>query len=138
MPVIEFTRQMNRFYKATSDVLIQFDAIIEKFVGDEIVGLFIPFMASGEHAKRAIAAAEGLLDATGHNSPDGPWVPVGVGVHTGISFVGIVASTDGVSDFTALGDPMNITAHLASQAGIGEILVTTDAAAAAGIADQDL
>jgi adenylate cyclase len=138
MPVIEFTKLMNRFYRVTSDVLIEHDAIIEKFVGDEIVGLFVPFLASGEHARRAISAAKDLLHSTGHGSPEGPWAPVGVGVHTGTAFVGIVASTEGVSDFTALGDPMNIAAHLASQAGPGEILVTMDAAAAAAIPDRDL
>jgi class 3 adenylate cyclase len=35
-------------------------------------------------------------------------------------------------DFTALGDPVNIAAHLASQAAGGEILLTEEVAAAAG------
>jgi class 3 adenylate cyclase len=52
-------------------------------------------------------------------------------VHTGTAFVGIVGSR-GSSDFTALGDPMNLAAHLASQAAIGEILVTDAALLAAG------
>jgi class 3 adenylate cyclase len=38
----------------------------------------------------------------------------------------------GTSDFTALGDPMNLTAHLASQAAIGEILVTDATMRSAG------
>jgi len=39
----------------------------------------------------------------------------------------------GTSDFTALGDPMNQTAHLASHAAVGEILVTEPAMRSAGI-----
>jgi adenylate cyclase len=35
---------------------------------------------------------------------------------------------------TALGDAVNVTARLASRAAAGEILVTSDAAAAAGLA----
>jgi adenylate cyclase len=132
MPVWDFSRLMNRFYKVSSEVLVDADAIIEKFVGDEVVGLFLPFLAGPEHARRAIEAAEGLLRATGHDSAEGPWVPLGAGVHTGSAFVGMVGS-HGASDFTALGDPVNIAAHLASQAAIGEVLVTDEAAEAAAI-----
>lgn len=132
MPALEFTRLMNRFYRVSSQVLFAHDAIVEKFVGDEVVGLFVPFLAGQDHARRAVAAAEELLRATGHGSPEGPWAPLGVGVHTGTAFVGIVAS-GGNGDFTALGDPMNVTAHLSAQAGIGEILVTVDAATAAAL-----
>lgn len=137
MPVIDFTRLMNRFYRESSQVLIDRDAIIEKFVGDEIVGLFIPFMTGPEHAERAVGTAQELLRVTGHGSPEGPWVPLGAGVHTGTAFVGIVGSGN-ASDFTALGDPVNIAAHLASQAAIGEVLVTDRTAEAAGIADDGL
>src|ERR687891_2435892 len=71
MPVLEFTRLMNRFYKMSRNVLIDHDAIIEKFVGDEVVGLFLPFLAGSEHPARALGAARALLDATGHGSADG-------------------------------------------------------------------
>jgi adenylate cyclase len=101
-------------------------------VGDEVVGLFLPFLAGQEHARRAVEAAEQLLRATGHGSDEGPWVPLGAGVHTGTAFVGMVGS-QGASDFTALGDSVNIAAHVASQAATGEILVTEDAASAAAV-----
>jgi adenylate cyclase len=134
MPVFEFTRLMNRFYNVSREVLIEHDAIIEKFVGDEIVGLFIPFLTGPEHAKRAVDAALHLLEATGHGGPEGPWAPIGAGVHTGSTFVGMVGTNES-SDFTALGDPMNIAAHLASQAAIGEVLLTEAIAAASGLGE---
>lgn len=128
---MEFTHLMNRFYGVARDVLIDHDAIIEKFVGDEVVGLFLPFLAGSEHARRALEAAIALLEATGHRSTDGPWVPLGAGVHTGTAFVGVVGSKDAL-DFTALGDRVNIAAHLASQAAAGEILYTDEVAQSAG------
>jgi adenylate cyclase len=137
MPVWDFTRLMNRFYAVSTDVLVEADGIIEKFIGDEVAALFLPFLAGVDHARRAVEAAEALLRATGHSSEDGPWCPLGVGVHTGAAFVGFV-KTSSAGDFTALGDPVNITAHLASQAAIGEVLVTTHAATAAAIASDDL
>lgn len=137
MPVMEFTRLMNRFYGISRHVLIEHDAIIEKVVGDEIVGLFVPFLAGTDHVRHAVEAAEALLRATGHGTPEGPWAPIGAGVHTGSAFVGIVGENES-SDFTALGDPVNIAAHLASQAGVGEILLTDPVVERAGLQDDAL
>jgi adenylate cyclase len=136
MPPTEFTRLMHHFYSAATDALIDADAIIEKFVGDEVVGLFVPMMTGPGHARHALDAATALLAATGHGSAEGPWVPIGAAVHTGVAFVGVVASGGEVSDFTALGDSMNLAAHLASQAAAGEILVTDPAASGAGLSTE--
>jgi adenylate cyclase len=70
-----------------------------------------------------VDAAIALRAAVGYGSADGPWLPLGGAVHTGSAFVGIVGRQD-ARDFTALGDPMNIAAHLAAKATAGEILVT--------------
>jgi adenylate cyclase len=133
----DFRRLMNRFYDAASRLLIDHDAVVDKFVGDEVVGIFIPGLAGPAHARNAVDAARALLRETGHGDSAGPWVPVGAGVHTGTAYVGSVGEGD-VTDFTALGDAVNVTARLASAAGAGEILVTTDAAAASGLARDDL
>jgi adenylate cyclase len=137
MSSMEFSRLMDRFYRVATKVLIEREAIVEKFVGDEVVGLFVPFLAGPEHARVAVETARELLDATGHGSAEGPWLPLGAGVHTGRSFVGVVGS-DSAADFTALGDPMNLAAHLAAEAGAGEILVTDHAAETAGLAIDGL
>jgi adenylate cyclase len=47
--------------------------------------------------------------------------------------VGSVGGDGDVTDFTALGDAVNTTARLASVAAAGELLVTSPAAAAAGL-----
>jgi len=137
MPTWDFTRLMNRFYNTSKEVLVEADAIIEKFVGDEVVALFVPLMTGPDHARRAVEAAEALLRATGHADGEQPWVPLGAGVHTGVAFVGVVGMK-GSSDFTALGDPVNIAAHLASQAAAGEILVTDATARAAAMTHDGL
>lgn len=99
-------------------------------MGDEIIGIFVPSMAGLGHPARAVEAAQALLAATGHGGAGGPWIPIGVGVNTGIAYVGSIG--DGPdTELTAMGDVVNVTARLASAAGAGEILV---AAAAAGAA----
>jgi adenylate cyclase len=131
MTPTEFRRQLNRFYDTASRILVEHDAIVDKFVGDEVIGLFIPALAHEAHAERAIAAARALLVATGHGDPSGPWIPIGAGVHTGVAYIGSVGEPP-VTDLTALGDVVNTTARLASAAGMGEVLVTEAAASASG------
>jgi adenylate cyclase len=131
MRASEFGRLMNRFYGAANRVLIDSDALIDKLVGDEVIGLYLPFLENG--AASAIQAARDLLAATGHGDPDGPWVDVGAGVHTGTAYVGAVGSDETVTDLTALGDTVNVTARLSSLARGGEILISDDAFAVAGL-----
>jgi hypothetical protein len=47
---------MGRFYDTATDVLVRHDAIVDKFVGDEVIGIFVPSMAGQQHARRAIDA----------------------------------------------------------------------------------
>jgi adenylate cyclase len=61
-----------------------------------------------------------------------PWVPLGIGIHTGTAYVGTIGDT--VTDFTALGDTVNVTARLASEAAGGEILVSDEASMGARLA----
>ncbi len=134
MSATEFSQLMNRFYAAATGVLIKTDALIDKLVGDEVIGVYFPAFAGSEPARLAVQAAQELLRVTGHGDPGGPWLPVGVGVHTGITFFGTVSGADGTfSDFTALGDNVNITARLASQAGPGEALISDATCSAAGL-----
>lgn len=130
---VPFAELLNRFYRAAVDTVIGRDGLVDKFVGDEIVAIFAPGWAGRDHAAKAIFAADAILEATGHRRPEGPWLPIGAGVHTGVAYVGTVGAAGVVTDFTALGDPVNATARLASVAPAGDVLVSADAASAAGL-----
>ena len=128
----EFTQLMNRFYRQASNVFVHSQAWIDKLVGDEVIALFIPGFAGPRHADAAIQAGIKLLRRTGHADAHGPWLPVGVGVHTGTAFVGSVGSEeDGITDITALGDGMNTAARLVGVAAKGEIVLSEAAYEAA-------
>ena len=133
MSPADFRHLINRFYTATTAVLIKYEAVIDRLVGDQAIGYFIPGLAGKDHARKAIEAGQEILITTGHSKPDGPWIPVGAGVHTGIAFVGTVGSEDGVTDFTALGDSVNTGARLASVADVGELIISETAFSAAGL-----
>ena len=139
MDTLEFSRLMNRFYEAAINVLVRADAFIDKLVGDEVTALFIPGYAGKDHARKAVESGQSLLRVTGHGPSKEPWVPVGVGIHTGIAWVGSIVGASGeAADFTALGDNVNIAARLASCAGTGEVILSESTYQAAHIKDSNM
>jgi adenylate cyclase len=132
MSATAFRQLLNRFYEIASRVLVENDGIIDKFVGDEAIGIFIPATAAEHHASSAIGAARALLAATGHGTVEGPWLPVGAGVATGVAYIGSIGEPP-MTSLSALGDIVNVTARLASAAATGEILVNELAARESGL-----
>ncbi len=132
MSTTEYHTILNRFYSVASKAVFNHDGAVDKFVGDELVAFFYQLMTGDSHAAAGVAAARELLVATGHEEPAGPWVPVGAGVHTGLVWMGAIGEGTHI-EMTGVGDAVNVTARLASAAVAGEILVTHDAAVAAGL-----
>ena len=125
----EFSALLGAFYRLAAEAITSNDGIVDKFVGDEAIGLFLPAFARPNHARMAIAAGRALLAATRRvDASSQGAIPVGAGVHTGVAYVGTLGSSEQISDFTALGDAVNTTARLASLATAGELLVSVAAA----------
>jgi adenylate cyclase len=124
MRAAEYGRLINRFYSAATDILVRTYAWVDRLVGDQAIGIFVPGFAGPDHTRLAFQAAQELLRATGHGAPEGPWLPVGAGVHRGVAFVGAVGTPGGITDITVLGDVANVAARLSSAARTGEILVS--------------
>ena len=138
MSPAEFHKLINRFYSVATQVMANTGALIDKIIGDQAAGMYVPGIAGEQHATQAIEAAKMILKDTGHDNPDGPWIPLGVGVHTGIAFVGSVGSESGTSDITVLGDTANTAARLSTSAGIGEILISESAFQHASFSRSDI
>ena len=113
---------LNRYYLAASRVLLRYDAIIDKFIGDEVMALFIPGIAGEQYRERAAEAAIELLEAVGNGAKSGPWIDIGVGVHAGMAYVGNVGP-EGMTDLTALGDTVNTAARMQGLARAGEAVL---------------
>jgi adenylate cyclase len=124
MSTVEFSQIMSRFFAVSSDALTSHNAWVDRFVGDQVVGYFVPGFAGQKHGNEAILAAQELLRNTGHGNANDPWVPVGIGIHTGKAFVGSIGAENQATDITALGDAANIAARLSSAAKTGEILIS--------------
>ncbi len=132
----EFSSLIDRFFRTSVDILARSSAFIEKMMGDEVTGLFFPGMSGQCYTGVAVRTALKLMEATGHTDPEGPWVPVGIGMHAGRAYFGSVGSQDGVRNITVLGEAANMGARLASKASQGEIVISTAAREKAGCSDM--
>jgi len=129
----EYSELIHRFYLAGTKPLYSNYAFIEKFVGDGLTAFFSPAFAGPNHAATAIKAGKEILRATGHGQGKEPWIPVGVGVNTGVAYIGSMKMEGGRTDITILGDVVNTTARLCSQAAAGELLIGEKAMEMSGL-----
>jgi adenylate cyclase len=129
----EFRDYLARFYRLGSKAILDHDGLIDKLVGDEIIGLFFGGVSGPQHARAGLDAAIDLMSLAGRQdaTPQGP-IMAGGALHTGAAFVGPTGPEGVVDDFTSLGDAVNTTARLASAAAAGELIVSVAAADAAG------
>jgi adenylate cyclase len=111
------------YYRSAAVAIDHNGGIVDKFLGDGVMALFIPVITGENHAGRAINAGRAILDAVDRDGLARKGLMVGAGVHTGAAFVGVVGGDEKV-DFTALGDTVNIAARLGGLAGPNELLVS--------------
>ena len=127
-----FRSLVQGYYRTAAVAIDENGGIVDKFLGDGVMALFIPAIAGENHATRAIMGGRAILAAVERDGLGRKGLLVGVGVHTGEAFVGAVGADEKL-DFTALGDSVNIAARLGGSAGPGEVLVSRDAWDRAGL-----
>lgn len=132
-----FSELIQQFYVAGTKALYANNALIEKFDGDGLAAFFAPAFAGPNHALTAINAGKEILRATGHSVGKTPWVPVGVGVNTGVAFIGSMKVEGGRTDIAILGDVVNTTARLSDQAAAGELLIGPRTMEMSGLSSED-
>jgi adenylate cyclase len=127
---------MNRFYSDVTKVVVQ-HGIIDKLIGDEVMGLYFPAMTpDGRYVDAMVSDARDILTAVGHGGGRRPSIEVGIGLDVGPAFVGIVGDGQ-VRDFTAIGDVVNTASRLQAAASGGQIVMSAEVARIADVADGE-
>lgn len=119
----EFSASLNSFYRTTARMVDSEQGVIDHIAGDGMLALWIPAFAGEDHPLRALAAGRRLAAML-----SGSELPVGVAVHTGVAYVGVIGEL-GSRDFTVLGDIPNTVARMAGVAEAGELLISEPVAA---------
>lgn len=128
----DFSAALDRFFHLAFDAVDEQDGVIDHVVGDGVMALWLPGFVGSDHPVRATAAGRALAKSLQQAPETGEAFPVGVGVHTGTAFAGVVGKP-GSYDFTVLGDVPNTAARLGSAAQGGELALSDEIVAAAHI-----
>ena len=123
LPPAQLAQAMQQFYQIAVQTVISHDGLVDKLLGDAVMALFVPGVAGADYRRQAIRAAAQL-------ARDLPSLPIGIGIHAGLAYVGNLGSHQ-VVDLTAIGDTVNIASRLQGVAAAGELLITEEMAALA-------
>jgi adenylate cyclase len=124
---------LNEIFQLASDHILERGGTIDKFIGDSVMAYFGAPVPHPDHAQRAVLAAMDISRIIEERNqrcrgldPGAPSlvpVEIGIGIHTGTVVVGNIGS-DRRTDFTAVGDAVNVAHRLEKLARPGEILVS--------------
>jgi adenylate cyclase len=119
---------INEYLGMMVEVLFQFEGTLDKFIGDAIMAFWGAPRVREDDAQRAVACAvqmqrqlaqfNALMEQTGQRP-----LRVGIGINTGEAMVGNIGSARR-TDYTALGDTVNVAARLQGLAQGGQILIS--------------
>jgi adenylate cyclase len=126
---------LNRYFSAMTEIIFAHGGTLDKYLGDGLMALFGAPTATPDDASNALNAAVAMqrrmLGINRELHEEGfPEIGVGMGLHTGEVVVGYIGS-DRRSEYTAIGDTVNTSSRLESNALGGEILISDATAKAA-------
>ena len=134
-PPEKIVNLLNRYFSAMTDIIFAHGGTLDKYLGDGLMALFGAPTATPDDASNALNAAVAmqrrLLGINRELRDEGfQEIGVGMGLHTGEVVVGYIGS-DRRSEYTAIGDAVNTSSRLESNALGGEILISDATAKAA-------
>jgi adenylate cyclase len=126
---------LNRYFSAMTDIIFAHGGTLDKYLGDGLMALFGAPTATPQDAANALATAVAMqrrmISINSELRDEGfPEIGVGIGLHTGEVTVGYIGS-ERRSEYTAIGDAVNTSSRLESNAKGGQILVSEATAKAA-------
>jgi adenylate cyclase len=129
-PAQEVVNTLNEYFEVMVDVLFKYSGTLDKFVGDEIIGLFGAPIPIDDAPYKAVSCAVAMLQALEEfnrtrASENLAAIRIGIGINTGNVITGAIGSTRALQ-YTAIGDAMNVASRLVNVAGSGEIIISED------------
>lgn len=127
---------LNHYFSAMAEIIFDHGGTLDKYIGDELMALFGAPTATPDDPKNALNAAVAMqkrLLTLNQELVDLGFsqIAVGIGLHTGEATVGYIGSEQR-SEYTAIGDTVNLASRLQSNAKGGQILISEATAKAAG------
>jgi len=124
---------LNRAFSEMVEVIFRHEGTLDKFIGDSVMAVFGAPFAQEDNARRAADTAiemQAALARLNASVPEGERVSFRIGIHSGKAIAGDVGS-ERRSDYTVLGNTVNVAARLESEVAKPGQIVVSDATNAA-------
>lgn len=127
-PPEEMVVTLNEYFEVMVDVLFRHGGTLDKYVGDEVIGLFGAPVELPDAPLRSVRCALDMMRALEEfnrlrQDQGRERVSIGIGVNTGPVIAGAIGSSRTLQ-YTVIGDAVNIAARLCSLAKPGEIIIS--------------
>lgn len=109
----DLNRDLSAFLDLATELVVAHGGIVDKFIGDEVMGVW-GYAAKPEDGANAFLAAEELVRRAAHLTLDGQPLRIGVGIERGSVMLGVYGNK-GKRQFTAIGPSVNLAARLQGQ-----------------------
>lgn len=121
-------QELNEYLEEMTNIVFRHGGTVDKYIGDAILVFFGDPVPQEDHAERALIMALEMQDHVDDRVDQwaakyGASFSIGIGITTGWVTVGNIGST-ARSDYTVLGNEVNLASRLADRAEPGEILVS--------------
>jgi adenylate cyclase len=128
LPPEQVVQLLNRFFANMTPIVFGHQGLLDKYMGDGLMALFgVPYEdqdAATNAASAAICMQLRVLELNEDLKREGlPEIEIGIGINTGTVTVGYIGS-DQRTDYTAIGDAVNLAARLENQAESRQILIS--------------
>lgn len=132
----ELFATLNTYLGPMVEVIVRHQGMIDKFTGDGFMAVFGMAESDGSEARRALLAAleleQRVAELRASRAAQGIHpLGLGYGMHWGPATAGSLGSLSRM-EYTVVGDTVNVAHRIQGLASAGEILVTRQAAQAAG------
>jgi adenylate cyclase len=128
MELEELVDELNDYLSEMTDIVFRHGGTLDKYVGDAVMVFFGDPVPQADHAQRAVRMAfemrermTELRERWLHKHHEA--FEIGTGIATGWVTVGDIGSA-ARSDYTVLGNQVDLASRLADRAEAGQILVT--------------
>ncbi|CAH1199574.1 hypothetical protein PAECIP111891_01320 [Paenibacillus allorhizoplanae] len=120
---------LNEYLDVCTKAIFKFNGTLDKFIGDGVMAMFGAPIEYENHPEMAVRAAIEMKSQADILEQKliknyGIGVKFGLGINSGPAVVGNIGSEDLRLDYTAIGDTVNLSARLESNAKPGQILIS--------------
>ena len=128
MDPTDIVEQLNVYFTKMTDILMELNGTLDKYVGDELMALFGAPVARPDDPIRAVLCGVKMLEALYElqkvwEKEGKPIIKIGIGINTGVVTAGYMGSEKALS-YTVIGDNVNLAARIMAQAKGMEMFIT--------------